>query len=192
MPFGLGFFAVAGAGGAAGSYDLLETQVLGSSQASVTFSSLNTNYSATYKHLQVRAVIRGTRADASDQLGIQLNGDTGSSYSWHYLESRPGTTSVASDAGASQTNIFAGWLPANTATANAFGSFVTDILDPFDTNKNRVIRHLIAADTFSGIALHSGARYNTAALTSITFLNRLGGSFAANSRFSLYGIKGAA
>lgn len=190
MPFGLGFFATAGAGGAAGSFDLLETQVLGSSAASVTFSSLST-YAADYKHLQVRAVIRGTRADASDQLGIQLNGDTGSSYSWHYLESRPGSGTVASDAGATQSNIFAGWLPANSATANAFGSFVTDILDPFDTNKNRTIRHLIAADTFSGIALHSGARYNTAALTSITFLNRLGGSFATNSRFSLYGIKGA-
>ena len=47
MPFGLGFFATAGAG-AAGSFDLLETQVLGSAQASVTFSSLGT-YS-NYKH----------------------------------------------------------------------------------------------------------------------------------------------
>jgi hypothetical protein len=40
---------------AAGSFDLLETQVLTSSAASVTFSSLST-YAADYQHLQIRIV----------------------------------------------------------------------------------------------------------------------------------------
>jgi hypothetical protein len=192
MPITLGILAQSRQAVATGAFVLLESTVLGSAQASVEFTNLTTKYAATYQHLQIRAVIRGTRADVADQLGIQMNADGGANYSWHYMESRAGSGTVASDAGASQSNIFAGWMPANTATANAFGSFVTDILDPFETTKNKTIRHMIAADTFSGIALHSGARYNTASLTSISYFSRLGGNFAANTRFSLYGIKATA
>ena len=58
MPIPLGFFAAAGAV-AGGSYDLLETTILSSNAASVTFSNLN-NYAADYQHLQIRAVVKGS------------------------------------------------------------------------------------------------------------------------------------
>jgi hypothetical protein len=64
---------------AAGSYDLLETEILTGSQTSVTFSSLNSTYGADYQHLQARCVFSGGGVVSS--LRIQLNGDTGSNYS---------------------------------------------------------------------------------------------------------------
>ena len=189
MPFGLGFFATAGAG-AAGSFDLLETQVLGTSAASVTFSSLGT-YS-NYKHLQVRFTARSTNSGtASDGLWMQFNGDTGSNYAWHRLEGNGST--VVSGAGTSATWILIGVAPRDGNTANIFSAGVCDVLDAFESTKNKTIRSLngVTGTGNPGVFLNSGFRNNTAALTSMTLLPDAGQSFTANSRFSLYGIKGA-
>ncbi len=186
----LGIFSAAGAGGGvAGDYELITTTVLGSSAASVTFSNLG-DYASTYKHLQIRATARSSRADTADQHSIRLNGDTGSNYAWHYMESRTGTSTVGSDAGASQTDIFGSWLPAASATSNAFGAFVLDILDPYSTSKNKTIRMLNGAQTFNVISLGSGFRNNTESLTSVTIGSRLSSNYVAGSRFSIYGLKG--
>jgi hypothetical protein len=192
MPIPLGVLAVAGAGGAVAgaAYELLETQVLGTAVASISFSNLDTNYGSTYQHLQIRATTRSTRAgEAASQLFVRINGDTGSNYSWHYMESRTATSNVGSDAGATQTDIFGSWMPAATATANAFGAFILDLLDPFEANKNRVIRMLNGAQTFNVISLGSGMRNNTATTTSITIGDRLSANLAIGSRFSLYGMR---
>jgi hypothetical protein len=67
---------------------------------------------------------------------------------------------------------------------------ILDILDYGSTTKNKTVRLL---QGFPGslkiIRLISGARYNTAAVTSVTFTAQAG-SFTTASRFSLYGIKG--
>jgi hypothetical protein len=167
-------------------YELISTTVLGSNQASVVFDV--SSFSSTYKHLQIRAAVRSIRADTADQVGIRMNGDTGANYSWHYLEGNG--SSVYSDDGVSQTDIFAGWMPANTAGANIFSSFVTDYLDVYSTTKNKTLRHSSGTTPFNVVSLNSGMRMNTEALTSITVLSRLSSQFATGSRFSLYGIKG--
>ena len=59
-------------------FDLLETTTLTSNASSVSFSGLDA-YSD-YKHLQLR--INGK---FSSSVRLQLNGDTGSSYSWHQI-----------------------------------------------------------------------------------------------------------
>ena len=112
MPIPLGILAVAGAGaaGGGGAFDLLETTVLGSDTASVTFSNLNT-YSA-YKHLQIRLVARSTNASASRSVRIQFNGDTASNYAYHYLLGDG--SSVSSDASTSQTSTAHGRIEGNT------------------------------------------------------------------------------
>jgi hypothetical protein len=183
MPFGLGFFATAGAGGAAGSFDLLETQVLGSSQATVTFSSLNA-YAATYQHLQIRVSANVVTSAANQYL--RFNGST-SSYSSHYLE---GTgSSVISGHIASVTNR-ANFMICN-ADSNNFAAAVIDILDPFETSKNKTIRSF-AGSARSGsnwLGLYSGAWYSTDAITSIEL--GFGNNWTQYSRFSLYGIKAA-
>ena len=181
MPFGLGFFATAGAG-AAGSFDLLETQVLGSSAASVTFSSLST-YASSYQHLQIRFVVNGT---ASYRSRLRLNGDSASNYATHLLY---GTgSSVLSDAGTSATQIA---LTSGSNTTNAFSAGVIDILDPFETTKYKTIRSLGGSvGGITEVALSSGVWLNTNSITSI-LVRPDSGSYIANSRFSLYGLKGS-
>jgi hypothetical protein len=76
-------------------------------------------------------------------------------------------------------------------SANQYGAMVIDILDPFETTKNTVIRAL-GGFASSEISLNSGVWLNTAALTSLTF-SKYGenGGYETGSRFSLYGIKAA-
>ena len=182
----LGFLAASGV--SAGSFDLLETQVLGSSTSSVTFSSLST-YASTYQHLQLRYTARSDRANTLDAMIIQVNGDTGTNYKTHQLV---GNGSSASSGAESYAN---GWefmyVPGNNASSGVFGAGVVDILDPFETTKNKTKRSLsgVLSDTY--IQLSSGVWLNTAAITSITFDQRYGSNFVSGSRFSLYGIKAA-
>lgn len=181
----LGFLAASGV--SAGSFDLLETQTLTGSQASVTFSSLST-YASTYQHLQLRMTARSTRADTADSYRIQFNGDTAGNYSFHQLD---GTGSSVGSAGTSNVTYmqFGAGVPAANATASSFSGSVIDILDPYETTKFKTIRGLAGwTGGFQIIELTSGNWRNTNALTSI-LIYAAAGNLAQYSRFSLYGIK---
>lgn len=178
----LGILASSG-GGAGGSFELISTTTLGSTQASVTFDV--STYASTYKHLQIRKMARADVSDWSSH--IRFNSDTGSNYSWHQLGGDG--SSVFSSAGTSQTQMLVGKQPV-TSDANNFTADVIDILDPFVTTKNTTIRSFNGyAGTAPVVILRSGAWYNTAAVTSIT-VTQLSGNFVSGSRFSIYGIKG--
>jgi hypothetical protein len=181
MPFGLGFFATAGAGaGAAGSFDLLETQVLGSTAASITFASLNT-YASTYQHLQIR--MAGSTTSGINWVDIQFNGDTGSNYSRHEL--RGNGSSVTSSASANYDSyLFGIW-------GDAPGAAVVDLLDPFETTKFKTGRALSGWVGADGVQLTSGSWRNTNAISSIQIKNNGSAIFKIGTRFSLYGIKAA-
>jgi hypothetical protein len=185
MPFGLGFFATAGAGaGAAGSFDLLETQVLGSATSSITFSSLST-YSS-YQHLQIR--FAGTQVDVGglDSMAMRINGDTGSNYNSHFLR---GLNSSIGSGGTGTTNYPNIGLMAGKGGSESSG-MVIDFLDAFETSKYKVVRSLggAAGTGDKGVGLYSVLWMNTNAISSITLKGQTG-NLAANSRFSLYGIK---
>lgn len=188
MPFGLGFFATAGAGVSAGSFDLLETQVLGSSAASVTFSSLSTY--ANYKHLQLRMTVRTTRSNTADFLKLTFNADT-TGYARHALY---GTGSSVGSYGLTDI-ISTPDIPGGSAGASQFGAVVMDILDAYDTTKNKVTRALGgAAGSVNRIQLDSGLWIDTSAISSIKLESGNAGegaNLAQYCRFSLYGIKGA-
>lgn len=183
MPlFPLGLLSQGG-GGAAGSFELIETQVLGSNVASVTFSSIP----ATYKHLQLRYTAQ-TNTNHSILRG-RFNGDsTSSNYSRHYLYGDGSTV------GASwSTNN--GWLdfgPLEIGT-NFFTAGVVDVLDYANTNKNKTTRALAGrvGSANRNIALSSGGWFSTSAVTSLTLSEAFfGQNLLTGSRFSLYGIKG--
>jgi hypothetical protein len=191
-PIPLGILAASGVEAAvAGSYDLLATEVLTSSTATVTFSSLG-SYSTDYQHLQFKISARSTRNETDSLFYMQFNGDTNSNYSMHNLR---GTGSNVDSSWVSQYYpygiiIYTG-LSGATQTAGSFGANVIDILDPFNSSKNTTTRILNGqAGSFNRIALESGAWLNTNSLTSITF-DDVFGSFAQYSRFSLYGLKKA-
>jgi hypothetical protein len=86
-----------------------------------------------------------------------------------------------------------GIAPRNGNTANIFTAGVCDILDPFETTKNKTIRalHGVAGSGSPGVFLGSGFRNNTAAVTSISLFPDSGQSFVTGTRFSIYGLKGS-
>ena len=184
----LGIFSAAGAGGVvASSYELIETYVLGSSQASVVFSNLGT-YSSTYKHLQLRMVLRGDRNAGAESLVGRLNGDSGANYAMHTLTGSGSSVISAAEANAT---FYEYTYFTDGGTSTIFTPVITDILDAYSTTKNKTIRTMFGrTDGFGGVALVSGLWRSTSSITSITYTPRYGTNFVAGSRFSLYGIKG--
>jgi hypothetical protein len=177
-----------------GSFHLLTTQTLTSGQSSVVFTSLNA-YSD-YQHFQLRITTRTNRTGAdSDPVVMRFNLDSGANYSTHGLigYNIGGSTAVTANGGTSTNHLFISEaMPVASSSANSFGAMVVDILDPFETTKNKTVRTLAGVkDAWSSVELRSGSWMNTTAVNSITILPLLGSELAANSRFSLYGIKAA-
>jgi len=187
----LGIFSAAGAGGvAASSYELIETVILGSAQATITFSSLGT-YSSTYKHLQIRAVSRTDRAsNYADNIRLRLNGSSSTLYARHQLQ---GDNSAVTSGGIGDVDSMftIGWAGGALET-NSFGASVIDLLDPYSTTKFKTARSLagvmgITTGGNNNIQLSSGMWRSTDSVTSISLTAT--NSFQSGSRFSLYGVK---
>ena len=170
-----------------GGYDSLATVTVGATAvASVTFAGVPTGY----KNLQIRGISRASSATNSETLSyIQFNGDTGSNYSYHYLEG-DGTTRT-SGSSVSQTQGLVGFIPMSGTLANTFNVTIIDILDYANTNKNKTVRALTGFDQNNNgeqhIELHSSLWINTNAITSITLTNAT--TFTQYSSFALYGVK---
>ena len=181
MPITLGILAQSRQAVATGAFDLLESTVLTSSQASVEFTNLSTKYSATYEHLQVRIVALSGQANWAS---IRLNGDAAAAnYRAHSLIGNGSTVSSAAWNGSTNgANIQI--LAGSTTPASS----VIDILDPFSTSKNKTLRSLTGW-VGNDLALTSGLYINTAAITEIRFRHD-SSTFSSGSRFSLYGIRG--
>jgi hypothetical protein len=164
----------------------IATNLLASTTASVTFSNIPQNY----KHLQLRILGRTDRAVSLAGLAMRFNGDTSTSYSDHNVNGDGAT--AASNGDVSATYLFLARYPGASATASIFGTGVIDILDYTNVNKYKTSRSLAGVDlNGSGqVYLQSGLWMNTAPITSILIYADVSGSLVANSRFSLYGIKG--
>ena len=172
--FPLGILSAAGAGGEAATFELITSEILGSSQSSVVFDV--SSYASTYKHLQLRLVTTQTPF-------IRFNSDTGSNYAYHRLGGAP--PDAFSGAGTSQTKIPMDYVGAG----GNLGSAVMDILDPFSTTKNKTTRYLGGRTASNRVAMESGLWMNTNAITSIGVIAN-DTNFAAGNRFSLYGVRG--
>jgi len=184
MSFGLGFWAAAGAGGAAaGAYEQIAT-IVTTTAGTQSFTSIP----QTYKHLQ----IRGTgQVDTGNAFGsvfnMRINGSSGT-YSTHFLNGN-GSSVTSSYYSASYAFEYGMRLP---GSGEQPGAFIIDILDYTNTSKHKTIRAFngMSATNTKNIFLSSSALYaNTAAVTSIDLANYLA-SAQPYGRFSLYGIKG--
>ena len=158
---------------------------------SITFSSIG----ATYKHLQVRYIARSSLvALGFAGMTINLNGDTGSNYAYHRFYGTGGSANA--DSGATQTSATLGGAAAASNLASEFVAGIVDIHDYTSTSKNKTVRSFWGGDDNTNgangtIHLDSGLWYATpVAITSITFTLGSGQTFATNSQFALYGIKG--
>lgn len=167
---------------AAGAYESIQTVSLGSAQSSASFTSIP----STYKHLQIRGIVK--MSSGATNLGIRFNSDSGSNYSWHQMySSGSGTPGAAAYTGTS-------YIGNNFIGSSQFSGFVIDILNYEDTNKYKQLRSLGGADENGGgyIVLSSGSWRNTAAINNIYLYDPFSTTtnFTANSHFALYGIKG--
>ena len=172
-----------------GTFELLASEVLTSSQASVTFSSLG-DYSE-YQHLQIWITGRSSRNTTTSDSKLRFNGDSGSNYTWHYMR---GDGSVTESAGAGSLDAVRMYqtLTAATNTSGSFATTVLDVLDPFESGKYTTVRFSSGfTGSISRVLLESGTWMNTASLTSMTFSEYYGSSFVAGTSFYLYGLRGA-
>ena len=174
-----------GGGAAAGAYELISSTVLTGSAATVSFSGIV----GTYKHLQIRYTARSADNGTFPDLKMNFNSDTGTNYSYHRL--RGYGSGVDSGYWTSTAAIVVGNASKTSTTTNSFNAGVIDILDYASTAKNKTTKTLAGhtADGYDDIRLASGLWVNTSAVSSIQF-TLSSGNIAANSRFSLYGIKG--
>ena len=172
-----------------GSYESIQTVSLTGNQSSITFSSIP----STYKHLQIRGILRGDRANTGEIVGVQYNGDTTTSnYVSHRLIGDGTNAAASSQASGTYSSSWVTHIPGASSTASIFGPVVMDILDYATSNKNRVGRSLggdVGGDKIAWFG--SQLWLSTAAITSITFVPIFGSNFVQYSRLALYGIKGA-
>ena len=173
------------AAGGGTAYESIATVTVGSGGAAdVTFTSIP----ATYKHLQVRGIMRSD--GTLDGFNTQFNSDTGSNYARHRLYGNGST--VAADANSPRTNITLADGVLTSAGASIFGAVVFDIVDYANTNKYKTVKSLGGNDkNGSGtIWFNSGLWMNTNAITSVKIFPG-DGNWVQYTQFALYGIKGA-
>lgn len=170
------------------SFESIATFTLGTATNSVTFSSI----SSAYKSLQIRSMQKDSNGNAAGQsIRITFNGDTATNYSYHDLYAfAPG--GVGSGGTANATYILSQLVSAG-GTSTPFGVSIIDIIDYANTSKNKTLRMFGGTDNnqntaYTGLSLTSGLWRSTSAINSVT-LTAHNISFAAGSKFALYGIK---
>ena len=166
--------------------DILAEEVLTSSQASVTFSSLDT-LAAGYQHLQIRMTTRTDLSGAEDSFFINFNDDFSSNYSWHFMFGNGSSVNVGQNS--STTGIYPFAVSGNTQASGSFGAHIIDIVDAFESTKNTTIRALAGyAGGTNRIALASGMWNNTSSIQSLA-LDPSSSNWTTGSRFTLIGLK---
>jgi hypothetical protein len=170
----------------ANTYTLISSNVLTSSAASVTFSSIP----ATYTDLVLRISARTDFADWYENTLVTFNG-TSSGYSSTFLRAFGST--VGNGRTSSTTTLNPAYTTSATATSNTFSS-AEYYIPSYTVSQNKPISITNAAENNSTTQAANNATAglwsNTAAITSIKLENAFGpGNFVSGSSFYLYGIK---
>ena len=174
-------------------FPIATNTVIGYSTSTVDFTSIPQNFT----HLQLRVFWNTAATGAGDYiLATTFNGDAypNTNYSMHYLNSNG--TAISSGSEINNWNATAGDLGKYgsayiTPNANTFGFAIMDILDYSNINKNKSAKSFSGYEnnTQGGVNYFSSVRLNTAAITSLrVWQSGTSSTFAANSRFDLYGI----
>jgi hypothetical protein len=168
------------------TYTLISSNVLSSSAASVTFSSI----SSTYTDLVLR--ISGRSDDSANPQGsirLYINGNTSSVYSFTRLTGN-GSTAATYTSGSGTELFFTFGLSTAQSTSSTFGS--AEIYIPnYAGSTNKPMSGIQAMETNNPTAFMgatAGLTRITSAITSIEVaLNA--GNYVSGSSFYLYGIK---
>jgi hypothetical protein len=170
------------------TYTLISSNVLSSSAASVTFSSIP----STYTDLVLRMSARGTWGGATGiYTEFNFNGDTSSIHSWTMLTGY-GSGGVVSARYTAQNFIAPNVFNGAGSTSNTFTN-IEMYVPNYAGNKNKVAS-IFGVDennnTAAEIGAVAGLYSSTSAITSISIRPDSGaGNFVSGSSFYLYGIK---
>ena len=161
------------------TYVALRTETVAVATSSVTFSLsgisgytdlvLVANYTTTVANLDVR---------------LQVNGDTGSNYSYTYVL---GTGSAAGSGRLANSVYIGGYFSVGTSTNGNISIYNFQNYSNTTTNKT-ILQRMSSAE--KELTANVGLWRNTAAITSITLFTNTN-AFAVGSTFSLYGIANA-
>jgi|LakMenEpi03Aug12_release.lakeMendotaPanAssembly.Ray.scaffolds.fasta_scaffold894859_2 hypothetical protein len=172
------------------TYTLISSNVLTTATASVTFSSIP----ATYTDLVVRWSARSAQANATTRININLNGVSGTSYSFTKLQA---TGTSASSANISGFDKWWGeYVSANNATSNTFGSGELYLPNYLSTVNKPASFFSVAENntTANGdwyVSALASLATITSAITSVALTLNTGDNFMTGSSFYLYGISNA-
>ena len=159
------------------TYALIESQILGSATATVSFTSIP----ATYTDLVL--VINGSTTSGTNNGVMQFNTDTGSNYSYTFLTGDG--ISATSGRAATQNQIYLnyyGYFDTVYAT-----NMVVQIQDYSNNTTNKTILSR-SNNAANGVAAITGLWRSTAVINSVQV--KTGSStFTAGTTFRLYGIQ---
>lgn len=172
----------------ASSRILISSQTLGSSQASVTFSSIP----STYTDLVLKYSSRHDNAFSISQSAITFNGSSASNYSETVVYGSSTSAASGRQSGSSQIDFM--YDNANSATANTFSN--TELYIPnYRVSANKpmswfgVTENNASTNNSAMIVANASLWRDTSAITSITILALASRNFMTGSSFYLYGIK---
>ena len=169
------------------TYTLINSNVLTSSAASITFSSIPATYTDLVLRMSTRDLLSGSQAN---QFRVFINGSTSSIYSWVELLGNGASASSTSVSGNGRFNI--SYTDSDSATANTFASH--ELYFPsYTASQNKPISSFGAQEmnaTTARIAAQAMLFSSTAAITEIKVEGN-SANWAAGSSFYLYGISNA-
>lgn len=160
-----------------GDYESIATVSVGAGGvSSIDFTSIP----STYRHLQIRGIVKPTVAS---NLTIKYNSDA-SNHTAHFMYGDGGSALAGTNG--------SGYIGYASSTSQ-FSAFVIDILDYASTTKNKTGRSLMGTDANgSGYMFMSSHLYFPSSITAISSINMYisGSNLAQYSHFALYGLKG--
>lgn len=168
------------------TYTLIASNTLGSSAASVTFSSIP----STYTDLVLLGSTRTTQNDTEGTIKLTFNNDTGSNYSKTKLEGNGAGPSSTRESNV--TSFMTRWYqPGSLSTSNTFGTWQIYIPNytstgnkPFSLDNTAEGNITDPVDRSVTAGLYRGSSAISTIVVSSTSLN-----LASGSSFFLYGIK---
>jgi hypothetical protein len=190
-------FMAGGAGGGGGDFESIARATPSAGTTNITFSSIP----STYKHLQLRVLLRGNYGSAGsfgDYAFLTFNSDTASNYSDHCLLGNGSTVDALGAANTTSISRYSiNYCFGTSISSSIFGATILDILDYSSTTKNKTVKSLSGVNfntssTDQVVTLASGLWRNTDAITSLNIFvdGGAGAGVATGTVFSLYGIKG--
>jgi hypothetical protein len=171
----------------ANTYTLISSNVLTSSAASVTFSSIP----STYTDLVVRYSARATTGGTDEPFDIQFNSDTANNYSRIFLRGSGSAAASGVLSAYSAIRLNQGTNGNSVSTSSTFTNGECYI-PSYTASQYKAVSAFTGLEnngTEAYLVATAGLWSSNSAINTITLFPSSSGSFASGSSFYLYGIK---